>query len=155
MKFPIGRISDWIISTTNRLHDNYDIVCTNAAWEILVILWHLTSCYAYCNMHANELIKHLRCSILMCCTHTSGLPCLLTSICANEQTSPTPTTSTVKFLKKSTISRDLYRKLKHKRNGVIMGLTSSWITNSWKHMRRQKQIQGHSSVSVDTWSKTF
>ena len=77
----------------------------------------------------------------MCSTHTSGLPCLLTSICANEQTSPTPTTSTVKFLKKSTMSRDLYLKLKHKRNGVIMGLTSSWITNSWKHMRKQKQIQ--------------
>ena len=73
--------------------------------------------------------------------HTSGLPCLLTSICANEQTSPTPTTSTVKFLKKSTMSRDLYLKLKHKRNGVIMGLTSSWITNSWKQMRKQKQIQ--------------
>lgn len=91
---------------------------------------------------ATELIKHLRrCSILMCSTHTSGLPCLLTSICANEQTSPTPTTSTVKFLKKSTMSRDLYLKLKHKRNGVIMGLTSSWITNSWKHMRKQKQIQ--------------
>ena len=105
------------------------------------------------NMSANEQIKHLRrCSILMCCTHTSGLPCLLTSICANEHTSPTPTTSTVKFLKKSTISRDLYLKLKHKRNGVIMGLTSSWITNSWKHMRKQKQIQNHSSIS---WSKTF
>lgn len=55
----------------------------------------------------------------------SGFPCFRTSSCAKEHTSPTPVTSTVKFLKKSTMLCALYRKLSIKMNGVSNGLNSS------------------------------
>lgn len=50
---------------------------------------------------------------------------LRTSNCAKEHTSPTPTTSTVKLRKKSTISIDLWRREKQSTIGVTRGLRSS------------------------------
>lgn len=50
---------------------------------------------------------------------------LRTSSCAKEHTSPTPTTSTVKLRKKSTISIDLWRREKQSTIGVTRGLRSS------------------------------
>lgn len=61
---------------------------------------------------------------------TVGFPWRLMSICANEQISPTPTTSTVKFLKKSMISRDLFLRRKMRMKGVTIGLSSSSKINT-------------------------
>ena len=61
---------------------------------------------------------------------TIGLPWRRMSICAKEQMSPTPTTSTVKFRKKSMISRDLFLKMKMRMKGVTMGLSSSSRMNT-------------------------
>lgn len=47
------------------------------------------------------------------------------SIWAKEHVSPTPTTSTVKFLKKSIISRDFLLRQKIRMMGVTTGLSSS------------------------------
>lgn len=63
---------------------------------------------------------------------TAGCPCCLMSIWAKEQVSPTPTTSTVKFLKKSMISRDFLLRQKIKMMGVTTGLSSSSRINTWK-----------------------
>lgn len=52
------------------------------------------------------------------------------SICAKEQMSPTPTTSTVKFLKKSMISKDLFLRRKMRIKGVTMGLSNSSKINT-------------------------
>lgn len=52
------------------------------------------------------------------------------SICAKEQMSPTPTTSTVKFLKKSMISRDLFLRRKMRMKGVTIGLSNSSKMNT-------------------------
>lgn len=56
---------------------------------------------------------------------TAGCPCCRTSIWAKEHVSPTPTTSTVKFLKKSIISRDFLLRQKIRIMGVTTGLSSS------------------------------
>lgn len=56
---------------------------------------------------------------------TAGWPCWRTSIWAKEQVSPTPTTSTVKLRKKSTMSKDLGRRQMMRIRGVMMGLRSS------------------------------
>lgn len=56
---------------------------------------------------------------------TAGWPCWRTSIWAKEQVSPTPTTSTVKLRKKSTMSKDLGRRQMMRIKGVMMGLRSS------------------------------
>lgn len=61
---------------------------------------------------------------------TVGFPWRLMSICAKEQMSPTPTTSTVKFLKKSIISRDLFLKRKMRMKGVTIGLSNSSKMNT-------------------------
>lgn len=61
---------------------------------------------------------------------TVGFPCRLMSICAKEQMSPTPTTSTVKFLKKSMISRDLFLRRKMRMKGVTIGLSNSSKMNT-------------------------
>ena len=57
------------------------------------------------------------------------------SIWAKEQMSPTPTTSTVKFLKKSMISRDLFLSRKMRTKGVTMGLSSSSRMNTCTWLR--------------------
>ncbi len=75
----------------------------------------------------------------MVCALTAGWPCWRTSICAKEQVSPTPTTSTVKFRKKSMISRDLRRKQKIRMKGVMTGLNSSSRINTYED-RYQKTI---------------
>uniref|UniRef100_A0A147BQ09 Putative secreted protein n=1 Tax=Ixodes ricinus TaxID=34613 RepID=A0A147BQ09_IXORI len=54
-----------------------------------------------------------------------GQPCLRMSIWAKEQTSPTPTTSTVKLRRKSTISGARWRSTQHSTKGVTRGLSSS------------------------------
>lgn len=56
---------------------------------------------------------------------TAGCPCCRMSIWAKEHVSPTPTTSTVKFLKKSIISRDFFLRQKIRMMGVTTGLSSS------------------------------
>lgn len=56
---------------------------------------------------------------------TAGCPCCRMSIWAKEHVSPTPTTSTVKFLKKSIISRDFLLRQKIRIMGVTTGLSSS------------------------------
>lgn len=62
---------------------------------------------------------------------TVGFPWRLISICAKEQMSPTPTTSTVKFLKKSMISKDLFLRRKMRINGVTIGLSNASKMNTW------------------------
>lgn len=63
---------------------------------------------------------------------TAGCPCCRMSIWAKEHVSPTPTTSTVKFLKKSIISRDFLLRLKIRMIGVTTGLSSSSRIKTFK-----------------------
>ena len=79
-------------------------------------------------------------------TDTCGFPCFWTSICANEQTSPTPVTSTVNLWQKSMMSAALCRSRKHNMNGVTIGLSSSSIRNVYRmhkicqcHRRRHSE----------------
>lgn len=62
------------------------------------------------------------------------------SICAKEQISPTPTTSTVKFLKKSMISRDLFLRRKMRMKGVTIGLSNSSRINTCLGQRRYESL---------------
>lgn len=90
---------------------------------------------------------------------TAGCPCCLMSIWAKEQVSPTPTTSTVKFLKKSMISRDFLLREKIKMMGVTTGLISSSRINTWKGNRGERfklnsTLQGSANTSdhiLDLW----
>lgn len=80
----------------------------------------------------NKVIKfYIRQTLL-----TVGFPWRLISICAKEQMSPTPTTSTVKFLKKSMISRDLFLRRKMRMKGVTIGLSNSSKMNTWFEQRK-------------------
>lgn len=62
------------------------------------------------------------------------------SICANEHTSPTPVTSTVKLWKKSMMSPALWRRTQHRINGVTIGLRTSSIKYVYK-IHNEQTIQ--------------
>ena len=68
---------------------------------------------------------HIGTCVCVFVLQTAGWPCCLMSIWAKEQVSPTPTTSTVKFRKKSMISRDFLLSEKMRMKGVTRGLISS------------------------------
>lgn len=82
-----------------------------------------TNCMWYSSQDGQSLIEE---------TLTAGCPCCLMSIWAKEHVSPTPTTSTVKFLKKSIISRDFLLREKIRMIGVTTGLSNSSRIKTWK-----------------------
>lgn len=72
---------------------------------------------------------------------TAGCPCCLMSIWAKEQVSPTPITSTVKFLKKSMISKDFLLRQKMRMMGVTTGLNSSSRINTCRNTNGKLQTE--------------
>lgn len=105
--------------------------------------WHLT-CLALLTDEYVILTWGVGSGVSSVFTCHCGFPCLFKSSWANEQTSPTPTTSTVNWRKKSTISWAFGRKAKIIMKGVTNGESSSsnkYIALYWKSF----------SSSVRTW----
>lgn len=94
-------------------------------------------------------------------THVHTLSSILlsrlrTSSCAKEHTSPTPTTSTVKLRKKSTISIDLWRREKQSTIGVTRGLKSSsnkYAYNNDKRVHWKLRLSTYWYMNLYLWRK--